>query len=598
MLYPIPTKTRTLMDLGGVWNFKLEFDEAPNDPTKPLETDEVMAVPAAFNDQAATASIRNHSGYVWYERTLQIPKILLDERLILRFGAAAHTAEVYINGKLCFAHQGGFLPFEGEINQFVKAGENRLSVRVSNLLDHTTLPVANLKEFTNEAGHKRYKVDENFDFFNYAGLIRPVRLYTTPKVFIHDIVLTSTVEGKNATVDVKTKVVGDAEVRIEILDESNLVVATGDGENTSLQISDVRLWQPGKAYLYTVRVSLYEGDTLLDVYDEPYGIRTVAVQDGQFLINGKAFYFKGFGKHEDTPIHGRGINEAANVLDLSIFKWMGANSYRTSHYPYSEEMMRLSDRLGIVVIDELPAVGQFSGFSALLSGGQMGSTWDEIDTTNAHQSAIKELIARDKNHACVVMWSISNEPASHQEGSFEYFEPLFKMMRDLDPSKRPITYVNIMMGTPDVDLVTPLVDVICLNRYYGWYVANGDLAAGEAGLRAELKAWHEKYPDKPIMMTEYGADTVAGLHSITDIPFTEDYQVAYYEMNHKVFDEFSFFIGEQLWNFADFETKVGVARVQGNKKGIFTRDRRPKAAARSIRKRWLGIENFDYKKNS
>ena len=124
-------------------------------------------------------------------------------------------------------------------------------------------------------------------------------------------------------------------------------------------------------------MELYKDGKLEDSYTEPFGIRTVEVKDSKFLINGKPFYFKGFGKHEDTYLHGRGLNEVANVADLNIMKEMGANSFRTSHYPYSEEMMRLSDRMGFVVIDETPAVGIFEGFTVNINMKEIipGKLW-------------------------------------------------------------------------------------------------------------------------------------------------------------------------------------------------------------------------------
>ena len=154
-------------------------------------------------------------------------------------------------------------------------------------------------------------------------------------------------------------------------------------------------------------------------------MRTIAVKDGKFLINRSPFYFKGFGKHEDFPIHGRGLDEVVMVKDLNLLKWIGANSFRTSHYPYSEELMRLADREGFVVIDEVPAVGLHLNFMAMLNaGGRKHNTWKELGTKEQHVQVIRELIARDKNHPCVVMWSIANESASEEEGAHDYFQPL------------------------------------------------------------------------------------------------------------------------------------------------------------------------------
>ena len=600
MLYPIATDSRVVMDLSGVWKFMIDKEVEPIDVSQPLPTNEVMAVPASFNDQTVMQEIRMHNGYIWYEREFSVARALRNERLVLRFGSATHEAWIYLNGKEIAYHKGGFTPFEVEINDFLVEGTNRLTVRLSNLLDYTTLPVGNYNETKDENGRVIRKVDENFDFFNYAGLHRPVKIYSTPRDYIEDIVIVPEVDlaAKKADVQITVKTAGHFdEVRVTIFDEGGQQVAQTSGTDSNVMIENAQLWQPLNAYLYKAKVEGIKGGETVDVYEESFGVRKVEVNSGKFLINGEPFYFKGFGKHEDTSVNGRGLNEAYNVLDINLMKEMGANSFRTSHYPYSEEMMRLCDREGIVVIDETPAVGLFHGFGFNLSGDKKTSdTWNVLQTAEAHQQIIRELIGRDKNHACVVMWSIANEAATHVEGAHEYFEPLFKLARELDPQNRPCTYINIMMATPKEDKCSDLVDVIALNRYYGWYMQTGDLKAAEKETRKELLEWQEKYPDKPIMYTEYGADTVAGFHSSYGEPFSEEYQEDYYRMNSKVFDEIPNFVGEQLWNFADFQTKFGIMRVQGNKKGIFTRSREPKMVVRYLSNRWKNIPNFGYKK--
>lgn len=604
MLYPIATESRAVLDLNGIWKFMIDKEDKPIDVSTPLPADEVMAVPASFNDQTVSQEVREHSGFVWYEKELSIANVLRNERLVLRFGSATHEAWVYINGKEAVYHKGGFTPFEVEINEYLIDGPNRLTVRLNNLLDHTTLPVGNYSETKDENGRVIREVDENFDFFNYAGLHRPVKIYSTPHDYIEDIVIQPEVdlETKKAEVSVSVEVGGTFdEVNITILDEEGNQVAQAKGVESKVTLEDVHLWQPLNAYLYTAKVEGMKAGHPVDVYEEVFGVRTVEVKDGKFLINGEPFYFKGFGKHEDTYVNGRGLNEAYNVLDINLMKELGANSFRTSHYPYSEEIMRLCDREGIVVIDEVPAVGLLESFnfdiSALDNGGDFNDdTWEVMNTKEAHQQVIRELINRDKNHASVVMWSIANEAANYANGAREYFEPLFNLTRELDPQNRPVTYVAIMMTTPTTDKTSDLADVIALNRYYGWYVQNGDLETAEGKLREELLEWQNKYPEKPIIATEYGADTVAGFHSMYGEPFTEEYQEDYYRMYHKVFDEIENFVGEQLWNFADFQTKFGIMRVQGNKKGVFTRSREPKLVVRHLRDRWNAIPHFGYKK--
>ncbi|OFK63705.1 beta-glucuronidase [Globicatella sp. HMSC072A10] len=595
MLYPIGTKTRTVMDLNGLWNFKL----GEHHPSDLLSTKEVMVVPTSFNDVVVDKEKRQYIGDFWYERFFEVPTLSDTEELVVRFGSVTHHAKVYINGELIGEHKGGFTPFECVIPESLYSDETnlKLSVCANNELNYSTLPVGNYIEEEQEDGTIKKVVKENFDFFNYAGIHRPVKLIIRPKIHIEDVVITTELNDALTTADIKATVVTSSRVdaiEMTIIDEDRQVVERlTDGQAT---IHNPRLWEVLDAYLYNLHVEIIKDGQVVDSYDEKFGIRTVKVENGQFLINNKPFYFKGFGKHEDTFINGRGLNEAANLMDLNLLKEIGANSFRTSHYPYSEEMMRLADRMGVVVIDEVAAVGLFQNFNASLDLKPTDrGTWQVMETHEAHEQAIRELVKRDKNHPCVVMWVVANEPASHEEGAHEYFEPFVKLYKELDPQDRPVTLVNMLISTPENDKVMDLVDVISLNRYYGWYVDHGDLAKGAKGLKAELEKWQELYPEKPILMTEYGADTLPGLHSMWDIPYTEEFQVDYYDMHHRIFDEIPNLVGEQVWNFADFETNLMIIRVQGNHKGLFSRNRQPKQVVREFKKRWTNIPNYNYK---
>ena len=594
MLYPILTKTRSIYDLNGLWNFKL----GSHDPKKLLSSSEVMMVPTSFNDVVVDEEKRNYIGDFWYERFIELPPIGENQEAVLRFGSVTHHAKIYVNGEFLGEHSGGFTPFEVIIPEKLLTEDRiKVSICANNELNYKTLPVGNYSEEVREDGSVKKKVQENVDFFNYAGIHRPLKLIVRPKIHISDLVITSQLSDDLKSAIVNVDVTSSQEVddiHITIFDEEHKEVAIL--ENGSTTLHNVRLWEVLDAYLYTVHVELIKDKEVVDTYDEPFGVRSIRVADGQFLINEKPFYFKGFGKHEDTFINGRGLNEAANLLDLNLLKEIGANSFRTSHYPYSEEMMRLADRLGVVVIDEVPAVGLFQNFNASLDlSPKDNGTWNVMKTKEAHEQVIAELVKRDKNHPSVVMWVVANEPASHEEGAHEYFEPLVKLYKDLDPEKRPVTLVNIMMANPKNDKAMDLVDVICLNRYYGWYVEHGNLVKAEEELGKELEEWQALYPDKPIVMTEYGADTLPGLHSMWHTPYTEEFQIDFYDMSHKVFDSIPNLVGEQVWNFADFETNLMILRVQGNHKGLFSRNRQPKSVVRHFKKRWESIPNYGYK---
>ncbi len=603
MLYPIMTDSRGLCDLNGVWEFKLDdgsgFEEKWYE--KPLTDSMTMPVPSSYNDLKEDKELRDHYGWAFYQKSFSVPSYWKDQRLVLRFGSVTNAAKVYLNGKLICEHKGGYLPFETEIGGQVAQGDNLLTVAVDNRIDHSTLPTGSENDagmsaglFGFHGGSTKKRNQANFDFFNYCGIARPVVLYTTPKTYIRDISLTNEVTGNQAALHYEVLAEGASQIRVQCFDEEGKLVAESEGIEGNLQISNVTLWRPLKPYLYQIRVTADE-----DSYTLPYGVRTVEVRDGKFLINGEAFYFKGYGKHEDTYPAGRGLNIPMNVKDISLMKWQGANSFRTSHYPYSEEMMRLCDREGIVVIDETPAVGlnlNFGGGANFKDGKKIG-TFDKehgLRTADHHREVIRDMIARDKNHACVVMWSIANEPDSFGEGPYEYFKPLFDLARELDPQKRPCTLVSVQVGgdiTEDCSL--KLSDVICINRYYGWYAFSEDFEAAETAMKKEYDFLQNT--GKPFMLTEYGADTVMGFHDTVPVMYTEEFQIEYYKMNHRVMDTYSHLVGEQVWNFADFATSQGLFRVQGNKKGIFTRDRKPKMVAHYLRERWSAIPDYNYK---
>ena len=323
-----------------------------------------------------------------------------------------------------------------------------------------------------------------------------------------------------------------------------------------------------------------------DYYEEPFGVRTVRVEGTSFLINGKPFYFKGFGKHEDSAFHGRGMDVCLDVKDVNLIHWLHANSFRTSHYPYAEEMYRLCDREGIVIIDEVPAVG--------IGAGAGINPYETFPIREHHEQVIKDMIARDKNHPCVVMWSLGNEPDTENfpESAYEYWHSLYELAHETDPSDRPVTLV-CCQNNYEKDIVTRSMDVVCINRYYGWYNLSGDLDAACYGLNLELDFWEKQ--NKPVMITEYGADAVAGIHECVPEMFSEEFQVEFYKRQNAQFDKRKFFIGEHVWNFADFATVQGCMRVDGNKKGLFTRERRPKMAAHYFKERWGEIPNFEYK---
>jgi beta-glucuronidase len=547
-----------------------------------------MPVPASYNDVLVDPAVHDHVGEAWYQTAVWVPAGWAGRRLVLQFESVTHRATVWVNGVEVVSHEGGYTPFEVEVTGRLRAGEPaRITVAVDNRLTFGTIPPG-VVEQTPAGPRQRYW----HDFFNYAGIHRTVWLYATGPTYVEDVTVVPGLDGIDGRVDYVIDIggAGPAEVDVVLRDAIGVPVAAGTGRRGTLTVPAVHRWAPGDGYLYDLAVRLVDpAGAVLDSCHQPVGVRTVAVDGTRFLINGEPFHFTGFGKHEDQPVLGKGHSDAHLVHDFELLAWVGANSFRTSHYPYAQDWLDYADRHGIVVIDETAAVGLNirPGAAGMYGAGAEQRTFSpgtiNERTRAAHGRAIRELVARDRNHPSVVLWSIANEPESHTAAAADYFEPLFALARALDPT-RPVGFVNDASARHGDCRVSRFADVLMLNRYYGWYVHTGDLAAAEAALADELRAWATD--GKPIIITEYGADTYPGLHAVTPTPWTEEYQVAYLEMNHRVFDRVDAVVGEHMWNFADFATTAGITRVGGNRKGAFTRDRQPKAAAHTLRRRW------------
>ncbi|XP_041658147.1 beta-glucuronidase [Cheilinus undulatus] len=604
MLFPQESSSRELKELSGLWDFRA--DKSPNRKQgfeqawykqRLTETGPVidMPVPASYNDITQDPTLRDFIGWVWYEREVVVPtRWIADEgtRIVLRAGSAHYYSVMWVNGVKVTEHKGGHLPFEAEIGSLLRAEPSkscRITIAVNNTLSLETLPPGTIQHFNDPTKYPDGFFVQNiyFDFFNYAGIHRPVLLYTTPKAYVDDITVVTDFKDNTGFVKYKVSIQGatSATLKVTLIDRDGHCMASSSEPSGVLQVVDVKLWWPylmheNPAYLYSLEVRVLvsdKGSESEDVYTLPVGIRTVSVTSSQFLINNKPFYFHGVNKHEDADIRGKGFDWPLIVKDFNLLKWLGANSFRTSHYPYAEEILQMCDRHGIVVIDECPGVG----IKDIRSYGNASLTH--------HLYVMDELIRRDKNHPSVVMWSVANEPAAEMPPAEYYFKTLIKHTKALD-STRPVTYITDSNYARDKG--APFVDVICVNSYFSWYHDPGHLEVIPIQLNTQFENWYGKY-QKPIIQSEYGADAVLGLHSDPPMMFTEEYQKAVLQSYHSVFDQKrkQYVIGELIWNFADFMTAQGITRVVGNKKGVFTRQRQPKSAAFLLKERYWRLAN-------
>ncbi len=513
LLYPHESATRTTRDLSGLWRFKLDREDRGEAERwfEGLRDTRTIPVPCSWNDLFDDA--RNYFGQAWYQLDFEVDDGWRDRRILLRFGAASYRAKVWLNGVLLGEHAGAHLPFLFDATAAVRLqGDNRLVVMVENKLLLDRVPA--IPDPETAKLHTGHFPQTTYDFFPYAGLHRPVHLMALPRQHVSDLTVVTGIEGRTGVVDLDLVVSGgwSGRASVTITGGARAVSATADVQGgrgkARIRIPSVRAWGPDDPFLYELLVKLDDG---VDEYRMKIGVRTIAVRGRELLLNGKPVFLRGFGKHEDFPLHGRGLDLASIVRDFELLKWIGANSFRTSHYPYSEEAMMLADEYGLLVIDETPAVSLVFMDSPRVIDARY----------RALEASLTRLVRRDKNHPCVIMWSLANEPLdkpfqttnaappSAITAGTRFFEQLFAHGRTLDRT-RPFTLVSVHYGPAEW---VGQGDVICTNSYNGWYGISGRLDDAEKALDAEIAALAKRHPGKPIFYTEFGADAVAGMHA-------------------------------------------------------------------------------------
>ncbi|CAG2206233.1 GUSB [Mytilus edulis] len=571
MLYPRFSETRTIIEMNGMWKFRADMSPSRNE---------------GFIKSGTHSHCRRQE--MLFLCQVFVPVEWQQKRVVLRFDSAHYNTIVWVNSQEVLRHVGGHLPFEVQLKSSLNInGANRLTVAVNNTLTPSTLPPGTIHYMkdTNRYPPGYFVQDISFDFFNYAGIHRSVKLYTTPTDYIDDITIVTDVKGSDGIVDYLIAGGGPTNgttIEVEVLDADGIAVATGHKQNEQMIIHNVNLWWPfgmskkPTAYMYTLKVTM-TSDAGIDVYRQPFGVRTVKVTSTQLLINNKPFYCHGVPKHEDSDIRGKGLDYALIAKDFNLLKWLGATCIRTSHYPYAEEIMDQCDQQGIAVIVESPGVG-------ITSVAYFGNA-----SLSHHLEVMNEMVRRDKNRPAVIIWSVANEPLVTVPQAEHYFNSVIMHTKNLDPT-RPVTFVAAV--GPDGDYATKYVDILCINRYFAWYHDCGHTEVIQKQVEYDMNKWREHH-NIPIIVTEYGADTVAGLHQSPSYVFTEEYQVEFLSEYHAAFDKMrkKFLVGEMVWNFADFMTKEDITRVVGNRKGLFTRQRQPKMSAHLLKKRYESIMN-------
>uniref|UniRef100_A0A0N5BPD7 Beta-glucuronidase n=1 Tax=Strongyloides papillosus TaxID=174720 RepID=A0A0N5BPD7_STREA len=610
ILFPQKNQVRSYDLLDGLWTFVREpknsigYGFINNWHTLKLnkfENSSVMPVPSAYNDLSSDEDLRDHIGWVWYQREYIVTDGDCNKRFFLRFGSVNYNAVVFLNNDHVMSHTGGHLPFENEVH-FLCSNINIITVAVNNTLSSKTIPPGEF-QYKTGGGYPKgfFTTSPEFDFFNYAGILRSVYVIKLNNYFIQSLTINSDKNGLikykvkvddggkdrkkyNKSIEMEKEIKSSYIYRVTVMDEDNKVLVSSiSNRYGEIQISKPKLWWPrgyGNATLYKFVVDLESTvkGIVYDKYIETFGFRSVELTSDSILINGKNFYCLGFGMHEDSDIRGRGFDRVIMTRDLNLLEWMNGNCYRTSHYPYAEERAYEADRRGIVVITETPAVGlrHFSNPNLI----------------ELHKKMIKEMITRDRNHPSIIAWSLANEPWSTTTDSGNYFHEMYQTAKQID-STRPITAVYGPTGYNN-DQSAKYMDFICINRYYGWYNNMGYLGIINSSLIDDITKWKSKY-NVPLMITEYGADSISGLESLPSVDFTVNYQNDLIIETHKALDNLKnskTITGEMIWNFADFMTAPKVTRAYGNHKGVFTRQRQPKLAAFTLRDRYKKLSKL------
>jgi len=561
---------RPKLDLSGFWRFKLD----PSDEGEGLgwyrrfDATSVIYVPSSWNEQ--NPEWDSYCGVAWYARSFYVDEMLRGRLAWLVFKGAGYHAKVWLNGAYLGEHEGSYTQFRLNASSAVKFGDlNLLVVKIDNRPALDRLPPALSANRT------------AFDFYLYGGIHRPVYVEFTEREYVESVRVRTDHRGW-LSVNVKVSS-GEAEVLIQLFDEKrDLLLSEKVGCREGIatldrRVEGVKPWSPDEPNLYTLRVSLLKGGKPVDTVEERIGFRSVRVEGGRVYLNDRPVYLKGFGRHEDYPGTGKHVPGAVLVRDFYLMKKLGANSFRTTHYPYSEEHLDLADEMGFLVI--LESTICLSGFPGLLPNQEEARKWfKDPRILEKAKAAIREMVEEHGNRPSVIMYSVANEPPTYWEEAAWFVGDLIEYAKQLDPS-RPVTFASLAHSR---DKALGYAGVISLNLYYGWYTEWGDIEAGVKRALEEVEKVHHMHPDKPIIVTEFGADAVAGVHCDPPAMWSEEYQAEFLKRYVEELGKLDYVQGLHIWNFADFRTPQNPGRTVLNRKGVYTRDRQPKLSAKVV----------------
>jgi beta-glucuronidase len=560
-------RARTGTDLSGQWHYIVDrsrlgikkrgmqrnFAQDRPATNRPLleydwDTSPLMTVPGDWNSQVTEMAM--YEGMVWFRRKVEAAP-QPGKRYVLHFEAANYDTRVFLNGELLGRHRGGFTPFEFEVTGKLKPGVNSLVVSVDAAHGPDTIPA------------------EDFDWQNYGGITRPVRLVELPATFIRDYRVGLDGTGRIAfAAELDGPASAGVEVRFSLPELGRTWSAKADaGGRVSGTIALPRKtvrWGPESPQLYSLTLTA-GADSVTD----RIGFRTIERRGNKLFLNGAPLTLLGVSIHEEAigakPT--RVLDEAAARALLGEAKALGSNFVRLAHYPHTETMVRLADEMGLLVWSEIPAYWDIA--------------FDSEATYGEASAMLDAMIARDMNRPSVVIWSVANETPINDSRT-RFLTRLVAEARAADPSRLISAAMDKLPeagGLDDGNLILvndPLaehLDVLAINRYDGWY---GPLTPPEvAGVR-----WETRF-DKPIILSEFGADALQGYRADPSVRWSEDYQAEIYRQYIAMTARIPNYAGMSPWILKDFRSPRrfhGRFQEYWNRKGLIDPEGRRKLA--------------------
>lgn len=514
------------------WFNEYYYDEKGN--TLPVDFSfdewELMTLPCCWN--TADRMYMLYEGSMIYTRKFIYEKQSGDERMILRIGAANYICRVFINKKYVGMHRGGSTPFCFDITDYLEH-DNRIILQVDNTRRSSQVPM------------------ENTDWFNYGGIYRDIDLIRVPKVHVKDFRIALEPDGSfgkiRAKVSVSENYSGTALLTINELGISqDIKVSNGSGE--IVFEAQPKLWSPEAPKLYDVSLEC-AGDKVSD----RVGFREIRVNGMDIVLNGKPIFLRGISCHEESRENGKALTDEERLENIHIAKELGCNYMRVAHYPHNERMAQLADEAGVLLWEEIPVY--------------WGIQFDSEDTYNDAENQLKELITRDYNRASVIIWSVGNENPDTDD-RLSFMSRLAECAHSTDKTRMvsAACLVNTEKNAVE-DRLEQYLDIIGLNEYCGWYTA-------EWKMLPEL--FENSDPQKPVIITEFGADAYAGLRGTITDKGTEDCQAYVYERQIENIRKISYIKGMTPWILYDFRCprRTSVNQRYYNTKGLLSADKK------------------------